>query len=338
MRCPAPPAEVVREDVRRALREDLGAGDVSAALLSADNRGEAAVVAREECVLCGRDWFEEVFRACDGRITVQWRVAEGGAAKAGENVCELQGPVRGLLSGERTALNFLQLLSGVATSTREMAALLQGSGAVLLDTRKTLPGLRQAQKYAVRVGGGSNHRMGLYDAILLKENHIAAAGGVTEALQAAQRRGGDMPVMVEVQNLDELSEALDAGAAWVMLDNFPLNRLAEAVAERNRRDREVILEASGSESAGEHRRSGRHRRGPHIRGRPDQKHPRLRLLNAPEIERAQLLNALDTAWEGGLSPSVRTSCRGRRPPCSRASESKAACWCARTQKQSAAPC
>ena len=170
----------------------------------------------------------------------------GGSTTAGEAVCELEGPVRGLLSGERSGLNFLQLLSAVATQARAMVKELEGSRAVLLDTRKTLPGLRQAQKYAVRVGGGSNHRMGLYDAILLKENHIAAAGGVRQALKAAQDRGGDLPVTVEVQDLDELAEALEAGADWIMLDNFSLERLSAAVRERDRRGGEVILEASGS--------------------------------------------------------------------------------------------
>lgn len=243
---PGTPMDAVREDVRRALREDVGAGDVSARLLPEDSRAEAVVVAREECVLCGRDWFEEAFRACDERIVIRWQVAEGEATAAGEPVCELQGPVRGLLSGERSALNFLQLLSAVATQTRAMAKALEGSRAILLDTRKTLPGLRRAQKYSVRVGGGSNHRMGLYDAVLLKENHIAAAGGVRAALQAALERGGDLPVTVEVQDLDELAEALDAGAGWVMLDNFSPEQLSAAVRERDRRGREVILEASGS--------------------------------------------------------------------------------------------
>ena len=240
-----PPMDTVRQDVRRALREDIGEGDVSAELLPESAVATAVAVAREECVLCGRDWFDQVFRSLDERIDVRWHVAEGGLAAAGEAVCELSGPVRGLLSGERTALNFLQLLSAVATSARSMAAALAGSRAVLLDTRKTIPGLRQAQKYAVRMGGGSNHRMGLYDAVLLKENHIAAAGGVREAIQEASRRGGNLPVTVEVQDMNELAQALNAGARWVMLDNFSLDQLAAAVEERDRRGREVLLEASG---------------------------------------------------------------------------------------------
>ena len=240
-----PPKKTVRQDVHRALREDIGDGDVSAELLGESAVASAVVVAREECVLCGRDWFDEVFRSLDERIDIRWRVAEGGLATPGEAVCELSGPVQGLLSGERSALNFLQLLSAVATIARGMTEALAGSRAVLLDTRKTIPGLRQAQKYAVRMGGGSNHRMGLYDAVLLKENHIAAAGGVREAIQEASRRGGNLPVTVEVQDMNELAEALDAGARWVMLDNFSLDQLAAAVEERDRRGREVLLEASG---------------------------------------------------------------------------------------------
>ena len=239
------PAEAVRQDVRRALREDIGTGDVSAGLLPESLPASAAVTAREECVLCGRDWFEEVFRALDERIAVRWRVAEGELTAPGGAVCELRGPARGLLSGERSALNFLQLLSGVATRARSMAALVDGTSATLLDTRKTLPGLRLAQKYAVVVGGGTNHRMGLYDAVLLKENHIAAAGGVTAALEAASRAETGLPVTVEVRNLDEFAEALDAGARWVMLDNFSVDQMAAAVRERDRRGSSVILEASG---------------------------------------------------------------------------------------------
>ena len=240
-----PPIEAVREDALRALREDMGEGDASAELLAESAVARGEVVAREECVLCGRDWFEEVFRTLDERISIRWRVAEGDLTSAGEAVCGLQGPVRCLLSGERSALNFLQLLSAVATRARSLSEALAGTRAVLLDTRKTIPGLRLAQKYAVRVGGGSNHRMGLYDAVLLKENHIAAAGGVREALQAAQGRGDELPVIVEVQDLQELAEALDAGAGWVLLDNFSREGLAAAVKERDRRGREVILEASG---------------------------------------------------------------------------------------------
>jgi len=241
----AAPAQAVRDDVRRALREDVGGGDVSADLLPGDSHAAAAVVAREECVLCGRAWFEEVFRACDERIVVRWRVAEGAVTAAGDAVCELEGPVRGLLSGERSALNFLQMLSAVATHTRAMVKALEGFRAVLLDTRKTLPGLRAAQKYAVRVGGGSNHRMGLYDAVLLKENHIAAAGSVRAALKAAAGVEAALPITVEVQDLEEFAEALDAGARWVMLDNFTLDQLAAAVSARDRRGLEVTLEASG---------------------------------------------------------------------------------------------
>ncbi len=237
--------DAVREDARRALREDLGGGDVSAELLSESSQATAVVVAREACVLCGRAWFEEVFSALDERVVIHWRVAEGAFTEPGGVVCELRGAVRALLSGERAALNFVQMLSAVATRTRRMSKAIEGSGALLLDTRKTLPGLRQAQKYAVRVGGGTNHRMGLYDAVLLKENHIAAAGGVGAALEAASRTHAEIPITVEVRNLDEFTQALDAGARWVMLDNFSLNQMAAAVRERDRRSRETILEASG---------------------------------------------------------------------------------------------
>ncbi len=240
-----PPVDAVRDDARRALREDVGGGDVSARLLPESAQASAVVVAREQCVLCGRDWFEEVFRALDERVAVRWRVTEGGLTAPGGVVCALRGPVRALLSGERAALNFLQLLSAVATRTRGMVAAIEGTAALLLDTRKTLPGLRRAQKYAVRVGGGANHRMGLHDAVLLKENHIAAAGGVRTALDAASRADAGLPVIVEVQDPDELCEALEAGARWVMLDNFSLDQLAAAVSERDRRGCEVILEASG---------------------------------------------------------------------------------------------
>ena len=240
-----PPAETVRENALDALREDAGAGDLSAELLPEDTQAEAVVLAREACVLCGRDWFEAVFRALSERLTIRWQVAEGGWTAADQTVCRMQGPVRALLTGERSALNFLQMLSAVATTTRGMVEALAGARAVLLDTRKTIPGLRLAQKYAVRVGGGSNHRMGLYDAVLLKENHIAAAGGVRAALRLAQGQQGADAITVEVRNRSELTQALDAGARWVMLDNFSLDQLAEAVRERNRRDRAVILEASG---------------------------------------------------------------------------------------------
>ena len=242
---PQPPMEAVREDAQRALREDLGGGDVSAELLPESSQASAVVVARESCVLCGRAWFEEVFSALDERVVIHWRVAEGAFTEPGGVVCELRGAVRALLSGERAALNFVQMLSAVATRARRMSKAIEGSGALLLDTRKTLPGLRQAQKYAVRVGGGTNHRMGLYDAVLLKENHIAAAGGVGAALEAASRAHAEIPITVEVRNLDEFTQALDAGARWVMLDNFSLDQMAEAVRERDRRSRETILEASG---------------------------------------------------------------------------------------------
>lgn len=226
--------------VRRALSEDVGTGDLSAELLPPDLSGAASVLCREDAVLCGRAWFDEVFRQLEPAVRVHWILSDGAAVAANTTVCTLAGPTRALLTGERTALNFLQLLSGTATITREYARHLAGTGATLLDTRKTVPGLRSAQKYAVVCGGGANHRMGLYDAILLKENHIHAAGGVTAAVRralAARRQ-----VQVEVETLAQLQEAIDAGAHRVLLDNFTPALLKEAVALNRGR---IKLEASG---------------------------------------------------------------------------------------------
>ncbi len=225
---PAPeiPADVV-SSVRRALSEDVGTGDLTATLLSAEAQARAAVVCRENAVLCGLPWFNEVFRQLDESIRIDWFAADGSSIQAGETVCTLAGPARPILTGERTALNFLQLLSGTATITAAYTGLLAGSRSRLMDTRKTLPGLRTAQKYAVACGGGVNHRMGLYDAILIKENHIAAAGNLTAAVHKAleHRR----PVEVEVENLDQLEEAITAGARRIMLDNFGIDEVSEAV-------------------------------------------------------------------------------------------------------------
>lgn len=230
--------------VRRALSEDVGTGDLSADLLPAEAHGVAFILCREAAVLCGCAWFEEVFRQLDPAVRVQWFLSDGAAVAANTKVCDLRGPTRALLTGERAALNFLQLLSGTATTTRDYAQRLAGTGATLLDTRKTVPGLRAAQKYAVLCGGGTNHRMGLYDAILLKENHIHAAGGVTAAvrLALASRR----QVQVEVETLEQLEEAIDAGAHGVLLDNFTLPLLRAAVAQNRGR---LKLEASGGMGA-----------------------------------------------------------------------------------------
>jgi len=226
--------------VRRALSEDIGTGDLSAELLPPNQISSAEVLCRESAVLCGVAWFDEVFRQIDPAVEVTWKFRDGTPLEPGAIVCNLEGHTRALLTGERSALNFLQLLSGTATATRACVQLLAGTRAVLLDTRKTLPGLRSAQKYAVVCGGGANHRMGLYDAILIKGNHIHAAGGVAQAVRnalAMQRQ-----VQVEVETLAQLEEAIDAGAQRVLLDNFPLPKLKGAVDLARGR---VKLEASG---------------------------------------------------------------------------------------------
>ena len=226
--------------VRRALSEDIGTGDISAELLPSNQTSSAEVLCRKPAVLCGSAWFNEVFRQIDPAVKVIWLFQDGAQLSPGTIVCNLGGRTRALLTGERSALNFLQLLSGTATATHACAQLLVGTRAVLLDTRKTLPGLRSAQKYAVVCGGGVNHRMGLYDAILLKENHIHAAGGVAQAIRLALalRR----QVQVEVETLEQLAEAIGAGAQRVLLDNFPSSTLKQAVELARGR---VKLEASG---------------------------------------------------------------------------------------------
>lgn len=233
----------VQANVTSALAEDVGKGDVTAQLLDADLQAQARVIVRESAVLCGSPWFDAVMRRVDDRIQITWQATEGAALASGATVCQLQGPARGLLTAERTAMNFLQLLSGVATATRryvEAVAQVPGNRAKILDTRKTIPGLRLAQKYAVRIGGGCNHRLGLYDAILIKENHIAAAGGVAAALRAALGKG--VSVQIEVETLGQLQEALAAGAQSILLDNFSTGVMREAVRINAGR---ALLEASG---------------------------------------------------------------------------------------------
>jgi nicotinate-nucleotide pyrophosphorylase (carboxylating) len=232
--------------VAAALREDIGAGDVTAALVPAGQRVHGRVIVREDAVLCGSAWVAEVFHQLDPAVQVSWRARDGDQLRAGATVFEIAGPARAVLTGERTALNFLQLLSGTATTTRHFVAALAGTACRVLDTRKTLPGLRSAQKYAVRCGGGENHRMGLYDRVLIKENHIAAAGSIGAAIAAARRGAGKLMVEVEVESLPELEAALDAAPDIVMLDDFPLADLEAAVALRNARASAVKLEASGS--------------------------------------------------------------------------------------------
>ncbi len=216
--------------VAAALAEDIGSGDLTAALIDEDEVVGASIIARELLVLAGHHWAAEVFGQLDERIQVDWYIEDGQRAEADDVICKLVGPARALLTGERTALNFLQTLSATATVTAEYVAAVAGTPARVLDTRKTLPGLRLAQKYAVRCGGGENHRAGLYDAILIKENHIRSAGGIAEALRRAQGAADDVLVEVEVESLGELREALDAGAGRILLDNFSLADLREAVS------------------------------------------------------------------------------------------------------------
>lgn len=228
--------------VRRALAEDMGSGDRTAALAPTRD-AHAELLVREAAVLCGTEWFDEVFRQCDPRVAVDWLHQDGDRVSADTVLCRLNGPARALLSGERTALNFLQTLSGTATATAQAVDLVRGTRAKILDTRKTIPGLRRAQKYAVTCGGGHNHRLGLYDAVLIKENHIAAAGSIHAALTQAQRATPEgMLIEIEVETLDQLHEALAAGATRLLLDNFPLPRLQEAVRITAGR---AQLEASG---------------------------------------------------------------------------------------------
>ena len=229
-------------NIAAALAEDIGSGDLTGLLVPAGHGVQARVIVREEAVLCGAPWFEGVMTRVDPRIRIEWRHAEGDLMAADATVCMITGPARSLLTAERSALNFLQLLSGVASATRRHVQAVEGTAARILDTRKTLPGLRLAQKYAVRVGGGDNQRLALYDGILIKENHIAAAGGVAAALRAAQALGSGAPVQIEVESLDELRQALDAGATSVLLDNFSTALMREAVAINAGR---ALLEASG---------------------------------------------------------------------------------------------
>ena len=243
---PATPSDL-GEQVALALAEDVGTGDLTAALVPAGRTGRATVITREPAVVCGQPWFDEVFRQLDPLVRVAWDVAEGSAVQPDQRLCRLEGPARSLLTGERTALNFLQTLSGTATVARRYAEVLAGLPCRVLDTRKTIPGLRCAQKYAVRCGGGGNHRMGLYDGILVKENHILAAGSITAAVAAARAQGTTVPVEVEVETLEELRQALDAGADMALLDEFSLDDLRVAVAMSRSHPRGSIkLEASGS--------------------------------------------------------------------------------------------
>ena len=236
-------APEIKRNVAAALAEDVGGGDLTAPLTPAGKTVRAAVTCRTEAVMCGQAWFEATLRRLDPAAKVAWTVAEGAPVPAGTQVCSVSGNARALLTAERVALNFLQTLSGVATVTRRYVEAIAGTRARIVDTRKTLPGLRLAQKYAVRVGGGSNHRLGLYDAMLIKENHIAAAGGIRQAItQARKLPDTGAWIQVEVENLDQLREALDAGATMILLDNMGTDRMREAVKIAGDR---AELEASG---------------------------------------------------------------------------------------------
>jgi nicotinate-nucleotide pyrophosphorylase (carboxylating) len=239
---PADFASLVERDVTTALDEDIGSGDLTAALVAAGRPARARVIARAAGIVCGRPWFDACFRTLDPSVAIEWRVDEAARVDPDTLLCTLHGPARALLTAERAALNFLQLLSAVATRTREYVDRVAGTRAAILDTRKTLPGLRAAQKYAVRCGGGANHRFGLYDMVLIKENHVAAAGGIAAALAAAAAVAGDAPVQIEVERLGQLDEALEAGARLVLLDNFTLDDLRVAVRRTAGR---AELEASG---------------------------------------------------------------------------------------------
>lgn len=220
----------IEANVRRSLREDIGSGDVTAQLIPESRLANATVITRDRAVICGTAWVDEVFRQLDARVAVHWQVQDGQQAEPNQALFHLEGPARALLSGERTALNFLQTLSAVATRCQHYADLVQGTGVKLLDTRKTLPGLRLAQKYAVTQGGCHNHRIGLFDAFLIKENHIAACGGIAAAVTSARSIAPGKPVEVEVESLDELQQALAAGADIVMLDELSLDDMRQAVA------------------------------------------------------------------------------------------------------------
>lgn len=239
----------LKEQVAFALAEDIGGGDLTASLVPEHARAHATVITREAAVICGIAWFEEVFHQLDQDIAVKWNCIDGQRTKANSVLCELTGPARALLTGERSALNFLQTLSGTATTTRRYVDAVAGTGCRILDTRKTLPGLRRAQKYAVLCGGGVNHRIGLFDAILVKENHIIAAGSINAAVAQARATAGERMVEVEVETLEEFAQALETDIDRILLDNFTLEQMVEAVKIKvARRGYHVQLEASGNVS------------------------------------------------------------------------------------------
>lgn len=240
-------SEQLQNDIERAvtqaLAEDVGPGDATAVLIAEQTRVHARILAREDCVLCGCAWLEAVFRKLDPRIHIEWHARDGDRIDAGKFICDLRGPARPILTGERTALNFLQTLSAVATKTSIYVQAVAGTRAAILDTRKTIPGLRLALKYAVETGGGVNHRLGLYDGILIKENHITAAGGIAQVLSQVKKTNKDgIPVQIEVETMEQLEEALANGAKLILLDNFSSERMVDAVRFTAGR---AELEASG---------------------------------------------------------------------------------------------
>ncbi len=243
MNCTLPEQDLINRMVQHALMEDIGSGDVTANLLPKTQLATATVISREAGVLCGTAWFTRVFAQVDPTITIIWQMQDGDHLAPQQPICELRGPTRAVLTGERVALNFLQTLSGTATTTRQYVNAIAGTASILLDTRKTIPLWRHAQKYAVCCGGGMNHRMGLYDMILIKENHIASAGSVSLAIALARQTSPSLAVEVEVETLDQLNEALLAGATRILLDNMNLPTLRSAVQQTNRR---AQLEASGN--------------------------------------------------------------------------------------------
>lgn len=235
--------QAIHTNVNAALAEDLGPGDLTAQLIPADRAAHATLIAREEAILCGQAWFDACFKTLDPNVQILWHIAEGGGFKANTTLCEIHGNARAILSAERPALNFLQTLSGTATATRRYVQAIAGTAAVIMDTRKTLPGLRIAQKYAVKIGGGENQRIGLFDGVLIKENHIAAAGGIGLALAATQQQTPPgVSIQIEVESLAELEQALAAGAQLILLDNFSLDQMRAAVQITHKR---ALLEASG---------------------------------------------------------------------------------------------
>lgn len=236
-------AAVVKQNVLAAMQEDIGSGDLTALLIPEENTAEATIVSREDAIICGIDWVEACFRYANKDIKIKWLVNEGEKVTANQLLCKINGNARAILTAERCALNFLQTLSAVATHTRLYALAVSGTKVEILDTRKTLPGLRLAQKYAVTVGGGANQRLALYDGILIKENHIAAAGGIAAALTQAHQFNKNVSIQIEVENLDELQQALAAGATSILLDNFTIPDMREAVAINQGRAK---LEASGN--------------------------------------------------------------------------------------------